>query len=157
MRSGLEGPEPIGRFIGDVKQRKPLANTRFFYLVTPYSKYPGGLEAAFQMACEQAGLCIAAGVHVYCPIAHMHPIAVRCGMDPLDHKIWLPADEPMMHAASGLIIVMAAGWEESVGVKHETDLFTRAGKPIAYMRMGMPPIGLGFIYLSPSDKISRCS
>ena len=66
----------------------------YYYLATPYSKYPGGPEAAFQMACRQAAILIKAKIPVYCPIAHTHPIAVQNDMDPFDHGIWLPAGVP---------------------------------------------------------------
>ena len=50
----------------------------FWYLASPYSKYPEGTQAAFEMACWQAGLLIRAGVPVFSPIAHSHPhIRVR--------------------------------------------------------------------------------
>lgn len=111
----------------------------FFYLATPYSKYPAGLDAAFQEACRNAGLLIAAKIPVFCPIAHTHPIAMACEIDALDHSIWLPADQPMMDAACGIIVVMMDGWFESRGIEHELEAFTKAGKPIVYMEPGEVP------------------
>ncbi len=104
----------------------------FVYLATPYSKYPGGLEAAFRLACEATGLLIRAGIGVYSPIAHTHPVAMASGLDPLDHAIWLPADAPMMAAAGSLIVVMADTWERSYGIGEEIKAFQAAGKPISY-------------------------
>ena len=111
----------------------------YYYLATPYSKYPGGIEAAFQMACRQAAILIKAKVPVYCPIAHTHPIAVQNDMDPFDHGIWLPADTPMMLAASGLIIVKAPTWELSYGIAEERKVFAVAGKPIVWMEVDVLP------------------
>ena len=51
-----------------------------------------------------AAVLIRQGIRVYSPIAHTHPIAIHGGIDPLDHKIWLPADAPFMHGAVGLIV-----------------------------------------------------
>jgi uncharacterized protein (UPF0335 family) len=73
----------------------------FLYIATPYSKFAAGTEEAFKMACRVAGSLIDSGVAVFSPIAHSHPIAEHAQLDPLSHKIWLPAAEPMMHAAVG--------------------------------------------------------
>jgi hypothetical protein len=102
----------------------------YWYLGSPYSKYPDGLEAAFREICRIAGWCIENGVNVYSPIAHTHPIAIHSGMDPLSHEIWLPADRPLMDGAHGLIIVEMETWEISYGLKHEMDVFRKAGKPV---------------------------
>ena len=114
----------------------------FWYLATPYSNYPIGIEAAFKLACWQSGALIRAGVPVFSPIAHSHPIAMACRMDPLDHDIWLPLDMPMMDAARGLIVCMAEGWDTSYGVRVETETFRKAGKQIVYMRLGEVPAEL---------------
>jgi hypothetical protein len=116
--------------------------SKLWYLATPYSKFPGGIDAAFDLACAEAGRLIAAGVPVFSPIAHTHPIAKMCGMDPLDHTIWMPADEPMMGAASGLIMLMAPSWEQSYGMEVERQAFQAAGKPICWMVPGTVPADL---------------
>jgi len=105
----------------------------FWYLATPYSKYPDGIEAAFVAAAKAAARLIAAGVPVYSPIAHTHPIAIHGGMDPLDHKIWLPADMPMMTAAHGLLVAKLLTWDKSYGIAIEIGEFARSGKPIEYL------------------------
>lgn len=105
----------------------------FFYLATPYSRYKDGLAAAWVEACRAAAQVLKSGRAVYCPIAHTHPIADFGNIDKLDHSIWLPADEPMMRAATGLIVVKMPGWEESYGISKEIELFTSLGKPIEYM------------------------
>lgn len=111
----------------------------FWYLATPYSRFEGGIEAAFTAASQQAAVLVRAGVPVFCPIAHSHPIAMHGGIDPYDHEIWLPADGPMMEAASGLIICKLPGWSESVGIAHEVEVFRAAGKPVVYMEPGVVP------------------
>jgi hypothetical protein len=111
----------------------------FYYLASPYSKYERGLEAAFAVACQAAALFVEAGIPVYSPIAHTHPIAVIGGINPLDHSIWLPFDHPMMVAAKGLIVLMADGWQDSYGMKVEIDQFKAAGKPTIFMEVGKLP------------------
>jgi hypothetical protein len=102
----------------------------YWYLATPYSKYPGGIEAAYREACKAAAWLIRNGVKVFCPIAHSHPIAIEGGIDPMDHTIWLPADEPLMDGATGLVVCMMESWEVSYGVRQEMFAFQRAEKPI---------------------------
>ena len=69
------------------------ANPGYYYLGTPYSKYPYGLEMAYVEACRAAGRLIEFGIRVFSPIAHTHPIARLSNIDPLDYSIWIPADQ----------------------------------------------------------------
>lgn len=105
----------------------------FWYLASPYSKYEHGIDAAWRRICGVAGNLIQAGVPVYSPIAHTHPIAIYAHMDPFKHDIWLPADEPLMRAASGLLVCMMGGWKESYGIGVEIAEFQRWKKPIYYL------------------------
>lgn len=111
----------------------------YWYLATPYSKYPGGIDQAFRDACLETALLLKAGVPVFCPIAHTHPVAIHGQLDPFDHAIWMPVDKPMMEAAKGIIICKMEWWEQSRGVKAERDYFLAAGKPIIYMQPGIVP------------------
>ena len=105
---------------------------RFWYLASPYSRYPGGPEEAFREVCKAAAWFTRIGLPVFCPIAMTHPIAVHGGMDPMDCEAWLKVDRPFMDAACGLIVCRMEGWQESVGVRHEIDVFLAAGKPVLY-------------------------
>lgn len=107
-----------------------LADYRLCYLATPYTKYPLGIERAFEHAAALAALLLVLGVRVYSPIAHSHPLAIHGKLDPLDHSIWMPFDEAMMDAADALIVAEMDGWRDSKGVRHEMDFFARDGKPI---------------------------
>jgi hypothetical protein len=106
----------------------------YWYLGSPYSKYPGGIDAAFEEICRIAGEFAKRRIPVYAPISHTHPIAVESGIDPLDHEIWLPFDEPMMRCAYGLIVATMATWKESKGLAHEIVTFQSAGKPVYFLR-----------------------
>lgn len=105
----------------------------YWYLASPYSKYRYGMDAAWRRVCGVTGRLVKAGVPVYSPIAHTHPVALYSYMDPTDHKIWLPADEPMMRAASGLLVLMMEGWRDSLGVQFEIDHFATDNMPIYYL------------------------
>lgn len=111
----------------------------YYYLATPYSKFTDGIEAAFRAAAEQAALFVRAGVPVYSPIAHTHPVAIYGGLDPLDHKVWLPADAPFMQAAKALVVCQLDGWDVSYGISEEVKAFRAAGKPVIYMTPGEVP------------------
>jgi hypothetical protein len=110
------------------------ASKGYWYLATPYSKYPGGIRQAYIEACRAAAWLLRQGVMVFCPIAHSHPIAVYGEIDPLDHGVWIPADTPIMRKATGLIIAMMPTWQESYGIRVERAEFGLAGKPIEHMR-----------------------
>lgn len=107
----------------------------YLYVATPYTKYPGGIEEAFREACRVTAVLMRQGAKVFSPIAHTHPIATYGGIDPKDWEFWMAADAPLMEAASGLIVVMMPGWEESAGVAAEIEAFKAAGKPIYYRTM----------------------
>jgi hypothetical protein len=111
--------------LGEISGNRTLA-----YLATPYSKFTEGPEAAFRAACRLSAKLLCAGVTVYSPIAHTHPIAKFGALDLLDHSIWLPFDEAMMGAAKVLIVARMPGWEESVGIAHEIKFFKERSKPI---------------------------
>lgn len=103
----------------------------YWYLATVYTKHPDGISAAFAGACEAvATLWRERGVKTFSPIAHTHPVAIHGGIDPLDHTIWMPLDEPMMRAAHGLLVVEMPGHEHSKGIAAEVEAFRSMNKPI---------------------------
>jgi hypothetical protein len=107
-----------------------IAPKNLAYLATPYTRYPAGIYAAFADAAKLAARLILAGVKVYSPIAHTHPLAIHGNLDPLDLAIWIPFDEAMMERADVLIVAHMEGWEESKGIAHEIRHFEAGGKPI---------------------------
>lgn len=118
---------------------EPIRALPLAYLGSPYSKYPSGIEQAFKDISALAGRLLSEGVKCYSPIAHTHPIAIHGNLDPYDHKIWLPFDEAIMEKADGMIVAKMEGWDTSYGIKHEIEVFTKAGKPIFYL----DPVTLG--------------
>ena len=99
----------------------------FWYLATPYSKYPEGIEVAYQHAARAAGQLLNAGVRTYCPIAHTHPIAMFGGLDPYDYDTMLSLDQQFMDCAEGIIVVDMPGWDTSNGVNYEREYFKQVG------------------------------
>lgn len=111
-----------------------LKGHRLVYLATPYSKYPYGIHDAFQDASKYAARLLIAGVKVYSPIAHTHPLAIYGDIDPLDHSIWIPFDEAMMTAADAICVLQMPTWEISKGIAHEIEFFQNAGKPVYFLK-----------------------
>lgn len=107
-----------------------LAKYDLVYLATPYSKYPFGIEVAFEHACDLTSRLLMRGVNAYSPIVYAHTLAITTGLDPLDHDMWLRFDEPFMMACDALVIAEMDGWSESFGISHERDLFKNAGMPV---------------------------
>jgi nucleoside 2-deoxyribosyltransferase len=99
------------------------------YLATPYSSWASQHEA-FVAASIIGARLLAAGVKVYSPIAHTHPIALYGGLDMLDHSVWMPFDEAMMAVCECLVIARLPGFETSKGIAYEVEVFTAADKPI---------------------------
>lgn len=116
----------------NIQEMKKLVG--YWYVASPYSKYPGGMEEAFEEVSRAAGFLVEAGLSVFAPITHSHPIAKHGHIDPKNHTIWLPADKPLMLGAVGLVVCMLPSWEDSYGVRYEQDVFCELGKPSYYMR-----------------------
>jgi hypothetical protein len=111
--------------------------TGFWYLATPYSRYPYGTEAAFRGAVDAAAICIRSGVMVFSPIAHSHPIAVS-GQIAGHFEQWAELDEAMIRASNGMIVVEMEGWKDSAGIKAEIDLCHCFGKAVYFMSPNGP-------------------
>lgn len=100
-----------------------------YYLATPYSKYPQGLEAAYEEACRLSGEFVRAKKAVYCPIAHTHGIAKHGKLDPYDTG-WYLFDEPEILLSGGLVVAMMEGFEVSRGVNQEIVYAKSLGLPL---------------------------
>ena len=83
----------------------------FYYLATPYSKYPEGQEAAFRGACVQSGLLLEAKIPTFSPVVYGHPMALAAKLDPLDHDMWMTMSRGFMPLAHGIIICKMESWE----------------------------------------------
>ena len=100
------------------------------YLATPYTKYQTGIEMAFRDAAAVAAKLMTAGVPVYSPICHGHPMTLYGGVEPLNHNLWLSYDETMMNKCDALVIARMNGWQDSYGVAEEAKHFRASNKPI---------------------------
>jgi hypothetical protein len=100
------------------------------YLGTPYSRYEKGLVAAFQDAAKIAARLRVSGIFVYCPIVHLHPLAVYGELDPMDLNLWYPHNQIMMEKCGCLIVAKMDGWDKSSGLAGEIEYFQKMERPI---------------------------
>lgn len=102
------------------------------YLATAYSHPdPEVREWRFLQACRAAAALLRAGVTVFSPIAHSHPIA-RFGM-PTSWEFWSQVDREYLSRCDVLAVLTLAGWRESVGVQAEIKLAHQMGIPIVFV------------------------
>lgn len=111
----------------------PAKDHNLIYLASPYSKYPAGIDKAFEDISAIAGRLVELGFKVYSPIAHTHPIAKYSGIDPLDHSIWLPFDQAMMNVCGAILVAKMDTWEISFGIGEEVKTFMAADKPVYHL------------------------
>jgi len=104
-----------------------------YYLATPYSLYPEGLERAFVEASRIAGILMKRGLVVFCPIAHTHPISIYGEIEKVDHDFWLNQDIALLDRTDALLVVKMPGWDKSHGVRVEIDHAEKTGKPVSYL------------------------
>jgi hypothetical protein len=117
----------------------------YYYLATPYTKYAEGQEKAFIHAAEQTAILLRAGLVVFSPIVHCHPLHVYAAMDgQTDFEAWRHVDETMMRKAAGLIVCKLPGWDASYGIKAEIEWFQNQlrARHIYMMEPGIVPTEL---------------
>ena len=111
----------------------------FWYLASPYSKYRFGHDAAFRAAASNAGILTRAGIVVFSPITHSHPLIQWGNVSGTDFAAWERFDRAMIDAAIGCILCRMPGWNESEGIKRELEIFRLQSKPIIEMEPGYVP------------------
>ncbi|MCI0333654.1 MAG: DUF1937 family protein [Planctomycetes bacterium] len=102
------------------------------YLASPYTHQDANVRQwRFHEACRAAAALLRAGVTVFSPIAHSHPIA-RFGM-PTSWEFWSQVDREYLSRCDVLAVLTLAGWRESVGVQAEIELAREMGIPVVYV------------------------
>lgn len=109
-----------------------------WYLASPYSLYPGGIDTAHEMVAEQAALLVKRGVPVFSPILTWHFTAKSYGL-PTDAASWEPQNRALVSACQGMIELHASNWFISVGMNQEREWFVEANLPIIIMHPFVVP------------------
>ena len=104
------------------------------YLASPYSRYPGGRVEAFRLVCKKAAELMVQGEHIFCPIAHSHPIE-EIGME--GHyqygDFWLNQDFAVLQSCNKVYVYMMDGWKNSEGIARELAFAAEHGIPVEYI------------------------
>ena len=79
------------------------------------------------------------GVHLFCPIAHTHPIA-ELGDLPKGWGYWQVYDRVMLRACSELWVVKMEGWDKSEGIKGEIEIAKELGLTVRYVIFTNDPV-----------------
>ena len=105
------------------------------YLASPYSDPSIAVkEHRFIETCRVAGEMIKKGLVVYSPIVHNHLIARYAGLGG-SWKTWERHDLSMIKLCDSFWILTLEGWQQSRGVKEETDTWKviNPRKPVEYL------------------------
>ena len=105
------------------------------YLASPYSHPdPAVRQQRFEAACRAAASLLRAGINVFSPIAHSHPIA-GYGV-PATWDFWVQVDREFLRKCEVLAVLTLDGWEQSVGVAAEIAMAQEFGMPVLYVAPG---------------------
>ena len=111
-----------------------MEKNKLIYLATPYSKFLGGREQAYHLACKMTMELMDKGMFVFSPIAHSHSIEEEARTI-RDGDWWLAQDFEILKRCDELVVYKLPGWDQSYGVKHEIAFANSCGIPISYMDM----------------------
>ena len=123
-----------GRVIPKVRLSDPVFRTKgFWYLATPYAKYPHGHNAAWVDACRIALTLMKYRINVFSPIAHAHSLAANGDLSETErnnHAFWMPNDLMILERSCGVLVAQMDGWDQSKGVGMEIDHATELDLPV---------------------------
>lgn len=111
------------------------------YLASPYSAKgldPYSPEATriklerYHTICKVAARMMEEGMHIFCPIAHSHPIEVEGMVNIKNGDWWLEQDYAILQHCRFMYVCMMPGWAESYGVNREIIFAQQHGIPVIY-------------------------
>jgi hypothetical protein len=111
------------------------ASTRLIdtYVAAPYSHPdPAVRELRFRQINAYCAAQMAAGVILYSPISHCHPIALAHAL-PTDWAFWERFDRAMIGCCQRLTVLTLDGWRESTGVQAEIKIALEMGIPVEHV------------------------
>ncbi len=102
------------------------------YLCSPYSAPdPAVREQRFHAACRAVAELLRAGVYVFSPIVHSHPLVA---FDlPTEFVFWASIDREHLARCDEVAVLMLDGWAKSVGVREELRIARELGKPVRFL------------------------
>ena len=118
------------------------------YLASPYSKYPGGRQEAYDIVCKKAAELMLEGHKIFCPIAHSHAIEQHMS-DIQDGEFWLEQDFAVLYNCNALYVYQMPGWQDSVGVIREIAFAHQFRIPVTHIEW--KPVQLEINYELPQS------
>jgi len=105
----------------------------YTYLASPYSHPIATVrQARFDRACREAAKLMFEGEAIFCPIAHSHPIELASGrIEGFD--FWMAQDLPILEKSKKVKVLKLTGWDQSRGIKRETERARELGIPVEYI------------------------
>ena len=106
------------------------------YLAAPYSDPDKDKRQwRYKMVTAAAAKLISKGHIVFSPITMTHPIdeLLAAEGESLGSNYWIAFDLSFMKFCSEMRILQLPGWEQSRGIKRESQIFRQQGKKISYM------------------------
>lgn len=89
------------------------------YLASAYTDFDRKImEQNYNITVEAVARLLAAGHHVYSPIVHCHPAAIRYDI-PHTFDFWLAYNHDFIDRADAVWILENLWWEKSKGVQEE--------------------------------------
>lgn len=102
------------------------------YLASPYTHVDAAIrESRFVASCLATSVLMHAGLHVFSPIVHSHPL-VRFGL-PVEWEFWQSHDCEHLRRCDELLVLTLDGWKSSRGVQAEIGMATEFGLPIHFL------------------------
>jgi hypothetical protein len=103
------------------------------YLAVPYSDPdPAVREWRFEKVNAAAAVLMRAGLHIFSPISHTHPIA-KAGELPLGWDFWEGYDRAILQTCAALLVFMLPGWSNSSGVYGEAKIAGEINLPVFHV------------------------
>ncbi len=108
--------------------------TDLIYVACPYSHNDPAVRAErFERANYYSARMMAAGLLVFSPISHTHPIALA-GDLPKGWDFWERYDRAYLGICRALVVLCLRGWEQSKGVQEEIKIMDDLKRPVLYIQ-----------------------
>lgn len=110
-------------------------NQELIYLASPYSHPDKKIELLrYELALKHLAKFMNEGHYLFSPIVHCHNAAVKYGL-PTDWNYWKGYCCVMVPLCKRMWVLTLDGWEQSSGIKGETDLAKELNIPIDYIEI----------------------
>jgi len=111
---------------------------KLVYLACPYSHPDEAVRLTrFNAANRMSSVLMQAGVFIFSPISHTHPIALH-GL-PLGWDFWEPYDRAILETCRAVLVLCCDGWEKSKGVTAEIGIASELGLPVGFIHPECEP------------------